>query len=195
MSSTSWFAASVNSQLFYWFYSSHSFFQSISSSSIVRISTIPKMSLFSVVSNQKFTMILKSLDDWDEWFLIIETIIKRGKIENFVNLIKIDESVESVNSSTSSFSTIKIDVVFSANLTENQRRDLVVLREDHKKNLCMYKERIEALKILDLFILTSIDRTNLLYFREKATMFQKLLALKKHLASIDRIRELEIIRR
>jgi hypothetical protein len=46
-----------------------------------------------------------------------------------------------------------------------------------------------------LFVLISIDRTNLLYFKDKATIFQKLLALKKRLALINRIKELEIIRK
>ncbi len=200
MSSTSWLAATlsyytVSICLIHSFLSrSLIFFSSISFSSNVRIDTISKMSLFSVVSNQKFTMILKNFDDWDEWFLIIETMIKRDKIEKFVNLIK-NEFIESAKSSTSFFSTIKFDVVFSANIIENQRRDLVVLRENHKRNLRMYRKRIEALNILDLFILTFIDRTNLLYLRNKTTMFQKLLIFKKRLTSIDRIRKLEIVRR
>ncbi len=161
-------------------------------SSIVRIYTISKMSLFSVVSSQKFTIILKNFDDWDEWFLIIETMIKRDKIEKFVNLIII-ESDESVKSSSFIFFDFVNDVTSSA--SSEKLHDLVILRENYKKLLRTYKERIEALKILDLFVLISIDRTNLLYLRDKATIFQKLLALKKRLASIDRIKELEIIRR
>jgi hypothetical protein len=51
------------------------------------------------------------------------------------------------------------------------------------------------LKTLDLFVLIWIDRTNLLYFRDKTTIFQKLLALKKRLTSINRIKKLEIIRK
>ncbi len=152
------------------------------------------MSLFSVVSNQKFAMILKNLDDWNEWFLIIETMIKRDKIENFVNLIII-ESSKSVKSSSSTFIDLVNDVTSSVDLSTAERHDLVILRENHKKFLRTYKKRIDALKILDLFVLISIDRTNLLYLRNKTTIFQKLLALKKRLASIDRIRKLEIVRK
>jgi hypothetical protein len=119
-------------------------------------------------------------------------MIKRDKIEKFVNLIII-ESDESVKSSSFIFFDFVNDVTSSA--SSEKLHDLVILRENYKKLLRTYKERIEALKILDLFVLISIDRTNLLYLRDKATIFQKLLALKKRLASIDRIKELEIIRR
>jgi hypothetical protein len=121
-------------------------------------------------------------------------MIKRDKIEKFVNLIII-KSNESIKSSSSIFFDLVDDVTSSVDFSFEKRHDLVILRENYKKLLRTYKERIEALKILDLFVLISIDRTNLLYFRDKATIFQKLLALKKRLASIDRIKKLEIIRR
>jgi hypothetical protein len=120
-------------------------------------------------------------------------MIKRDKIEKFVNLIIIELN-ESIKSLLFIFFDFVNDVTSSIDLSFEKRHDLIILREDYKKLLRTYKKRIEALKILDLFILISIDRTNLLYFRNKATIFQKLLALKKRLTSIDQIRELEIIR-
>ncbi len=121
-------------------------------------------------------------------------MIKRDKIEKFVNLIII-ESNESIKSSSFIFFDLVNEVIFSIDLSFKKRHDLVILRENYKKLLRTYKERIETLKILVLFVLISIDRTNLLYFKDKATIFQKLFAFKKRLASIDRIKELEIIRR
>jgi hypothetical protein len=121
-------------------------------------------------------------------------MIKRDKIERFVNLIII-ESDESIKSLSFIFSDLVDDVTSSTDFSSEKRHDLIILKEDDKKLLRMYKERIEALKILDLFVLIFIDRTNLLYFRNKATIFQKLLALKKRLTLIDRIREFEIVRR
>jgi hypothetical protein len=152
------------------------------------------MSLFNVVSHQKFTMIFKNFNDWDEWFLIIKTIIKRDKIERFVNLIIIELN-ESSKSSFSIFLNLVNDVTFSINLLFEKRHDLIILREDYKKLLRTYRKRIEALKILDLFVLISIDWTNLLYFKNKATIFQKLFTFEKRLTSIDRINKLEIVRK
>jgi hypothetical protein len=152
------------------------------------------MSLFSVVSDQKFAMILKNFDDWNEWFLIIETMIKRDKIEKFVNLIII-ESSKSIKSSSFTFIDLVKNVTSSIDLSIAERHDLIILRKNYKKLLRTYKKKIDALKILDLFILISIDWTNLLYLRNKTTIFQKLFALKKRLTSIDRIKKLEIVRR
>jgi hypothetical protein len=109
-----------------------------------------------------------------------------------VNLIII-ESDESIKSSSFIFFDFVNNVTFSIDFSFEKQHDLIILRKDYKKFLRTYKKRIEALKILDLFVLISIDRTNLLYFKNKTIIFQKLLAFKKHLTLIDRIKELEII--
>jgi hypothetical protein len=139
-------------------------------------------------------VILKKLDDWDEWVLIIETMIRRNDVQKYLNLITI-ESTESVKSSIFTFFAIKLDAIKSNDLSIDQQRDLAILRENHKKTLRTYRERIEALKNLNLFILTSMNRFNLLYLRNQTTIFQKLLVLKKRIAFTNRIRELKIIRK
>jgi hypothetical protein len=58
-----------------------------------------------------------------------------------------------------------------------------------------YKKRIDVLKNLNIFILISVDRFNLIYLRNQKTIHQKLSALKKFLASTNRVRKLEIIRK
>jgi hypothetical protein len=160
---------------------------------------IDRLSLSSSSTKMSFyiftSVILKEPDDWDEWVLIIDTMIKRSDIQKYVNLIRIIESTESVKSSTLTFFTIKLDAVKSNDLSIDQQRDLAILRENHKKTLRTYRERIEALKNLNLFILTSVNRFNLLYLRNQTTIFQKLLVLKKRLALTNRIRKLKVIRK
>jgi hypothetical protein len=139
-------------------------------------------------------VILKKLDDWDEWMLIIETMIKRSDVQKYVNSITV-ESTESVKSSIFTFFTIKLDAIKSNDLSIDQQRDLAILRKNHKKTLRTYRERIEAFKNLNLFILTSMNRFNLLYLRDQITIFQKLLVLRKYFAFTNRIRKLKIIRK
>jgi hypothetical protein len=121
-------------------------------------------------------------------------MIKREKVDNYVNLIKLELN-EFVKSITSTFFSILIIVTSSTDFSEDQRRDLAIFKKNHKKNLRTYKKRIETLKVLNLYILISVNQINLLYLKEHVTMFQKLLALKKRFASIDRIRELKIVRK
>ncbi len=142
------------------------------------------------------SVILKELDNWDEWVLIIETMIRRNDVQKYVNLIRFTvESTESVKSSILTFFTIKLDAIKSDDLSIDQQRDLAILRENHKKTLRTYREKIETLKNLNLFILTSVNQFNLLYLRNQITIFQKLLVLKKRLALTNRIRELKVIRK
>jgi hypothetical protein len=142
------------------------------------------------------SVVLKEPGDWDEWVLVIEAMARRGGVQEYVDLIRLTvEPAEPVKPSTPTFSTIKSGAAKSDDLSAGQQRDLAILREDHKEALRTYRERIEALKNLNLFILTSVDRFNLLYLRDQTTVFQKLLALKKRLAFTDRIRELKVIRK
>ncbi len=91
---------------------------------------------------------------------------QKRNIQKYVNLAKIVKSVESIKKSTFDFFTIVQFTTFSTDLIENQRRDLIVLRKNHKENLRTYREKIEILKVLNLFILTSIDQSKLIYLRD-----------------------------
>jgi hypothetical protein len=151
------------------------------------------MSFFinSTASSSKTNVIVKKFDDWDEWIMIIKTMIKRDDVERYVNLIRI-ESAESIEFDFFIFFTIKIDAINSTNLSIDEQRDLVILRKNYKNQMRKYKERIDALKNLNIFILTSIDRFNLIYLKDQKTIHQKLSILKKRLASTNRIRRFEI---
>jgi hypothetical protein len=126
--------------------------------------------------------------------MIVKTMIKRDDVERYVNLIKI-ESIELIEFDLSIFFTIKIDAINSTDLSIDEQRDLAILREDYKNQMRRYKKRIDALKNLNIFILTSIDRFNLIYLRNQKTIHQKLSILKKRFASTNRIRRLEIVRK
>jgi hypothetical protein len=152
------------------------------------------MSLIINSTVSKTNLILKKLDDWNEWIMIVKTIIKRDDVEKYVNLIKI-ESAESIEFDLFIFFTIKLDATSSTELSIDEQRDLVILREDYKKKMRRYKKRIDALKNLNIFILTSVDRFNLIYLRNQKTIHQKLSALKKDLVLTNRVRKLEMIRK
>jgi hypothetical protein len=121
-------------------------------------------------------------------------MIKRNDVEKYVNLTKI-ESAESIEFDLFIFFTIKFDATNFTDLSIDEQRDLAIMREDYKKRMRKYKERIDALKNLNIFILISVDRFNLIYLKNQKTIHQKLSALKKRLAFTNRIRKLEMIRK
>jgi hypothetical protein len=126
--------------------------------------------------------------------MIVKTMTKRDDVERYVNLTKI-EPAESIELDLSIFFTIKSGATNSTDLSIDEQRDLAIMREDYKKRMRKYKERIDALKNLNIFILISVDRFNLIYLRDQKTIHQKLSALKKRLASTNRVRKLEMIRK
>jgi hypothetical protein len=126
--------------------------------------------------------------------MIVKTMTRRDDVERYVDLTK-NESAEPIESDLSTFFTVKIDATNSTDLSTGEQRDLAILREDYKDQMRRYRERIDALKNLDIFILTSVDRFNLIYLRNQKTVHQKLSALKKRLAPTDRIRRLEVARK
>jgi hypothetical protein len=121
-------------------------------------------------------------------------MIRRDDIDEYVNLIKL-EFFESVKFEMSIFFSIKSEVTSSKNLIEDERRDLLIMRDDFKETMRTYREKSEALKALNLHILIAVDRFNLIYLMNEDTVFRKLSALKKRLAFTNRIREMKIIRR
>jgi CO dehydrogenase/acetyl-CoA synthase beta subunit len=122
-------------------------------------------------------------------------MIKSDDIKKYVNLTEIIESSESSKSKLSSFSNIVQKVTSTANLIENQRRDLSMIRKNVKKKIRAYRERKKTLKVLNIHILIIVDRINLLYLTDEDIVFKKLLTLKKRLTFTDRIKELEIVRK
>ncbi len=122
------------------------------------------MSLIINSTVSKTNLILKEFNDWYEWIMIVKTMIKRDDVERYMNLIKI-ESAEFIEVDLSIFFTIKLDATNSTDLLIDEQRDLAILREDYKKKMRKYKERIDALKNLNIFILISVDQFNLVYLR------------------------------
>jgi hypothetical protein len=88
--------------------------------------------------------------------MIIKAMTRRDNVEKYVNLIKIDFA-ESIELDLSIFFTIKLDATNSIDLSIDKQRDLAIMREDYKKKMRKYKKRIDVLKNLNIFILTSVD--------------------------------------
>jgi hypothetical protein len=142
----------------------------------------------------KINLIFKKFDDWNEWIMIVKIKTKRDDVEKYVNLIKI-EFVKFIEFDFFIFFTIKLDATNSINLTIDEQRDFAILQKDYKKKMRKYKKWIDVLKNLNIFIFTSINRFNFIYFRNQKTIHQKLSTLKKRFALTNRIWKLEIVRK
>ncbi len=148
------------------------------------------------IAYKTIIVVLVKSSDWDEWILIINFMTRRNDIDVYVNLIKLEFS-ESVKSILLTFSSIKDEISSSKNLIEDERRDLSMMRDDFKKTMRTYREKFEILKTLNLHILITVNRFNLIYLINEDTniVFRKLTTLKKRFVFTNCIREMKMIRR
>ncbi len=90
------------------------------------------------MTNKTIVVLTKS-SDWDEWILIINFMIRRSDIDEYVNLIKL-ESLESVKFEMLIFFSIKSEITSSKNFIKDERRDLLMMRDDFKETVRTYRE-------------------------------------------------------
>jgi hypothetical protein len=119
---------------------------------------------------------------------------KRGRVSEYVDLSTL-EPAELEEPAIPTFSTVKPGAASLAELDQTEQRELSMLREDFKIILRTYREKRDALNDIEQHIMTTVDRTNILYLDGADTAYQKLVALKNRLAPTDRARKLEVRRR
>lgn len=105
----------------------------------------------------KSVVVIKQPCDWDEWILIINAMAKRRDFENFVDLTAI-ETPESTKPETPSYVSIKEGARLAVDLSEDQRKDLLIMREDYKDILKIYKQKKSAPKDTEQRIMTIVNR-------------------------------------
>lgn len=149
------------------------------------------------LSNQtvfKATVFLKSSIDWDEWILVVNLLADRYGISDYVDLDK-PEKPEPKEPDLPDYSDVKQGATKLTDLDASQKVDLNMLMDRHKIALRTIKTKLDALKLLDTHIISTVDRTNMMHLMGMKTAYQKLKSLKSHIAPTDRIRKLEVFRK
>jgi hypothetical protein len=70
--------------------------------------------------------------------LIINAIVKREDVIEYVNLTTTIKSAESARPVISMFLTVKLEAALLADLDLTQQRELSILHKNFKKILCIY---------------------------------------------------------
>ncbi len=79
-----------------------------------------------------------------------------------------------------------------ATLISDEREVYKLLYNEYKDNLSLVKQQIESLRQIRNHIVTSISKDNITYLKDKATIYDMLVALKKRLAPTDDARKIEV---
>ena len=121
-------------------------------------------------------------------------MVKKNKVEKFVDLTTKIESKEFVESFISISSMIKTEVRIYINLSTNKKQKYIFLQKTQKQQMTKYQKMIKILKKLNNFIMISIDRKNLHYVEKHESIYKKIMILKIRLTSTNRIRKMKMIK-
>jgi hypothetical protein len=86
-----------------------------------------------MASFMKTNVILRESADWDEWILIINAMVKRGDVREYVNITAVNKPMEPARPAIPTISMVKPGAVSLADLDETQQKELSMLREDFKE--------------------------------------------------------------
>ena len=121
-------------------------------------------------------------------------LINRYEVKKYVDLIKAEVSKSTAPTMPKIFE-IKKDVTKLTDLDATQLTMFEMMTEKYKITSVNVIKKLNALKFLNTHIISFINHFNMLYLIDIIIVYQKLHALKSHLASTDRVRKMEIIRR
>ena len=68
-----------------------------------------------------------------------------------------------------------------------------VLLAEYREDLATVKQVLDTLQTVQNHVVTTISITNVIYIKDKSTVYQMLVALKKRLALTDYARKLEVV--
>jgi hypothetical protein len=143
------------------------------------------------MSSQKISVTLNSPSDWDEWIEVIKTQALVGKVWDYVDPSKdqvpaLEEPLppqpKDVNDQASTF----------GQLTQEEREEYRILRQDYKWQRDLYDKRDNALSSLRTSIQSSVSRSCLHYTFGTSSAREMLIELQKRLQPTDQLRELNL---
>lgn len=141
----------------------------------------------------KVSITLVRPEDWDEWMLIVNSMARNGNVKDLIDPNLPTEPPQPVEPRRPT--AVDAGAASITALTADQQKVYALLRDDFKYDMMKYRDQREALKSIQDFILTRVDRQHLILLEGKETVYQMLVALKKRLAPTDRAREMDVIRR
>ena len=93
------------------------------------------------------------------------------------------------------YSDVKTKTTKLIDLNAFQKIDLNMLMNRHKIIFRIIKFKFDVLKFLNTYIISIVDRINMIHFMKMKIVYQKLQSLKIHIIFIDKIRKLKIIKK
>ena len=146
------------------------------------------------MSSQKVSVTLNSPSDWDEWIEVLKTQALAGKVWDYVDPSK-DQVPALEEPLPPQPSDVNAQATTFGQLTQEEREEYRMLRQDYKWQRDLYDKRDNALSSLRTSIQSSVSRSCLHYTFGTSSAREMLIELQKRLQPTDQLRELDLTAR
>jgi hypothetical protein len=142
-------------------------------------------------------VVLVHSDSWEPFLFIVKTMASAGKrdVWKFIDPTLNMEPTLPTLADPPTATTIAAEKTTLVELTAEERDTYKVLYQTWKDDNARISSQLEALGKIQDHIINNISVDNIKIIQDKSTIYQMLVALKKHLAPTDRAKEYEITKR
>jgi transposase InsO family protein len=142
-------------------------------------------------TSQKISVTLNGPSDWDEWIEVVKTLALAGKVWDYIDPSK-DEVPALEEPLPPQPSDVNDQVATFGLLSQEEREEFRILRQDYKWQRDLYDRRDNALASLRTSIQSSVSRTYLHYTFGTSSARDMIIELQKRLQPTDQLRELDL---
>ena len=139
------------------------------------------------------TVILDRPAHWDSWIFIVKAIAQGGDTWKYVNPELGTEPVIPSRPEKPTAAHINPAKSSTTSLTPAELDMYKVMLAEYREDLATVKQILDTLQTVRNHVVTTISVTNVVYIKNKSTVYQMLVALKKRLAPTDYARKLEVV--
>ena len=139
-------------------------------------------------------VVLVYSDSWEPFLFIIKTMASAGKrdIQKFIDPSLTAEPTLPTLAEPPTATSVVAEKTTLVELTADERETHKLLYQAYKDDNLRISTQLEALSKIQDYIINNISSNNIKIIQDKSTIYQMLVALKKHLAPTDRAKEFEI---
>jgi hypothetical protein len=139
------------------------------------------------------TVILDRPAHWDSWIFIVKAIAQGGDAWKYVNPDLGSEPIIPSRPEKPTATHINPAKSSTTSLTPAELDMYKVMLAEYREDLATVKQVLDTLQTVRNHVVTTISVTNVVYIKNKSTVYQMLVALKKRLAPTDYARKLEVV--
>jgi hypothetical protein len=140
---------------------------------------------------QKISVTLNGPSDWDEWIEVVKTLALAGKVWDYLDPSK-DQVPTLEEPQPPKPTDINAEISTFGQLSQEEREEYRMLRQDYKWQRDLYDRRDSALSSMRTSIQSSVSRSYLHYTFGTSNAREMLIELQKRLQPTDQLRELDL---